>query len=325
MIRELSAEDVLRKFKESAHPSRQGYLAMYSSWYGGIVKDPQLMMLPIDDHMVHRGDGVFEAIKCVDGKIYALDRHLERLGRSAEKIGLKPLGSANWRQEIHDICVETVRASKTGDCLLRLYVSRGPGGFTTNPYEAIASQLYLVITQLKGMGREKYEKGVTAKISAIAVKEGFFANVKSCNYLPNVLMKKEAVDAGVDFTVSKDEKGYLAEGSTENFAIVNKAGEMIVPGFERTLRGVTAVRAMELAEKLVKGGQLKGVRNAHIKAEDVFEAREAMMLGTTLDCLPVTSFEGKPVGPGGRVGDTCKALLELILTDMKTGPFVTVV
>jgi hypothetical protein len=61
-------------------------------------------------------------------------------------------------------------------------------------------------------------------------------------------MKKEAVDAGIDFTVSKDEHGYLAEGSTENFAIVSASGELWVPGFERTLKGVTASRIMELAD-----------------------------------------------------------------------------
>ncbi len=318
----LSFDDVVRRLEQTPHPSRKDYMAMYSSWYGGIVTDPELMMLPIDDHMVHRGDGVFEAIKCVDCKIYALDRHLERLARSAEMVSLKLPHSI---QELREICVETTKASNAIHALLRFYISRGPGGFTTNPYEVISAQVYLVITPLRSLLQEKYDKGVSVMVSSIPVKEGIFATVKSCNYLPNVLMKKEAMDRGVDFSVSKDENGYLAESSTENFAIVTKEGDFLVPGFSRTLKGVTAVRAMELAEKhLVPKGILRSVRNAHITKEDVFNAAEAMMLGTTLDCLPVTLFESRAVGGGpGQIGPVNRELYRLFKYDMQSGPLVT--
>ena len=66
-------------------PYQNTYFAMYSSVYGGVVTDPRLMLLPIDDHMVHRGDGVFEAFKAIDGNIYNLNAHLDRL------ISLSPL------------------------------------------------------------------------------------------------------------------------------------------------------------------------------------------------------------------------------------------
>jgi branched-chain amino acid aminotransferase len=259
-------------------------------------------------------------VKCVDGNVYALDRHLERLYRSADRIGLTPPVKI---AELREICLETTRAAKVPNAMLRLYVSRGPGGFTTNPYECIASQIYLVITAFQPVPEEKYERGVSAKISAISVKEGFFANVKSCNYLPNVLMKKEAVDAGVDFTVSRDERGYLAEGSTENFGIISKDGEFLIPAFDRILKGVSAVRMMELAENAVKNGLIKAVRNAHITMAEMLAAREAMFLGTTLDVLPVTSFDGKPVGDG-KVGPVCREFLKLIREDLKNGPAMVV-
>ena len=318
-IPQLSFDQVVDRLRQSPALSRQGYLCMYSTWLGGIVKDPNLMMVPIDDHLVHRGDGVFEAIKSTTHGIYALEPHLDRLFVSAEKIGLEVPHS---RKEMSEICVETVRASGAKDVLLRLYVSRGPGGFTTNPYECIGSQMYLVITPFKAYPPAKYESGVSAKVSRIAVKEGFFANVKSCNYLPNVLMKKEAVDSGVDYTVSVDEKGYLAEGSTENFGIVSAEGELLIPNFDRILKGITATRAMQLGEKLVVNGSVKAVKNAHITREAAAQAREAFFLGTTLDCLPVTTFEGQPVA-GGKVGPISKELLALIREDMRSGPFVT--
>lgn len=318
MIKTLTGQDVLTRLKTLESPSRT-YAAMYSTWLGGIVTEPSLMVIPIDDHGFHRGDAVFEAVKCVDNQIYALDRHLERMQASADRISLKlPFALS----ELKSISVETVRASKCANAILRMYASRGPGGFTTNPYESVGPQFYLVVTPFKPMAQAKYESGVSAKLSAIRVKEGFFANVKSCNYLPNVLMKKEALDAGVDFTVSIDENGFIAEGSTENFAIVDDSGVFVVPELDRSLRGITVLRAMELSKK--NRGPLKDVRHGRIKAEDVSRAREAFFLGTTLDCIPVTSFEGKAVGDG-RPGPVGRHLLELLREDMKAGDLVTAI
>lgn len=324
-ITQLSFEQIVLRLKQKPQASRSRFLAMYSSWYGGIVREPELMLLPIDDHMVHRGDGVFEAIKCVDGRIYALDRHLERLDRSADLISLK---LPNSLAEIREICVETVRVAAARDAMLRLYISRGPGDFTPNPYQTLGTQIYLVVTSYQAprddKSDEKYLRGVSALVSQHKVKEGFFANVKSCNYLQNVLMKKEALDLSVDFTISVDEDGFLAEGSTENFAIVNCDGEFVVPSFARTLRGVTAVRAMELAkEHLLDTSLLSGVRLAQISLQDALAAREIMMLGTTLDCLPVTTFAHKPVGQSSGVGPVCRALLSLLRADIRSGPLTT--
>ena len=75
----LNFEDVINKLKYMSYPYQQEYLSMYSSWYGGIIKDPSLMLIPLDDHMVHRGDGIFEAFKCVNGNIYQLEAHFKRL------------------------------------------------------------------------------------------------------------------------------------------------------------------------------------------------------------------------------------------------------
>ena len=315
----LSGPEVLKRLKSLENPQRN-YAAMFSSWLGGIVTEPGLMVVPIDDHGFHRGDAVFEAVKCVSGNIYALDRHLERMQTSAHRIELKiPFNL----KELHDISVETVRASKCQDAILRMYASRGPGGFTTNPYESVGSQFYLVITPFKPLAPSKYDSGVTAKLSRIQVKEGFFANVKSCNYLPNVMMKKEAVDAGVDFTVSVDEKGFLAEGSTENFAIVDAGGALVVPGFERTLKGITISRAMELAKaELVGRGVVSDVRHGHVTVDDVSKAREAFFMGTTLDCISVTEFEKRKIGDG-RPGPVGREILKQLQVDMLSGPLVT--
>ncbi len=304
--------DHLISLNKSYH---ENYLAMYSSWLGGIVTDPALMMVPIDDHLVHRGDGVFEAFKCVDRKVYGLGRHLDRMERSAGTSGLVfPVD----RSRLESIILQTIRVAHVPDCLIRVFLSRGPGGFSTNPYECPASQLYVMVTTLKVPSEDKYSAGVRLVTSRVPMKRDYFANIKSCNYLPNVLMTKEAQDMGVDFTVSLDEGGFLGEGATENVGIVTEAGEFLVPRFERILRGVTVSRMLELAGELVENGGLKEVREADISPGEAYGAREMMLFGTTFDVLPVVQFDDRTIGDG-KPGPFFENFLALLRKDMKNG------
>ena len=68
------------------HYNCQTYRAFYSSELGGIVTDPALMVVPIDDHMVHRGHAVFDTAILVEGQLYELDSHLDRFLRSAAQV-----------------------------------------------------------------------------------------------------------------------------------------------------------------------------------------------------------------------------------------------
>jgi branched-subunit amino acid aminotransferase/4-amino-4-deoxychorismate lyase len=315
-ISRLSFDEVIDRLLAMKEPFHKNYLAMYSSWFGGIITDPAIMMVPVDDHLVHRGDGVFEAFKCVAWKVYALDRHLSRMERSAAGSSLTmPV----TRPELVETVLATIRAANVPDCIIRIFVSRGPGGFSTNPYECPSSQLYVIVTALHTPAGEKYEWGVSLKTSRVPIKKGYFANLKSCNYLPNVLMKKEAEDAKVDFTISIDEEGFIGEGATENAGIITKGGEFLVPRFDRILRGITISRLMELARKLVDSGDLAGVGEADITPRQAYEASEIMMFGTSFDVLPVVEYDGRKIGDG-RPGPFHKRFLELLRQDMRSSP-----
>ncbi len=313
-IPKLSFDQVMDRLLIAHDGYRKTYLAMYSSWYGGIITDQALMMVPIDDHLVHRGDGVFEAFKCVGGNLYAMERHLDRLERSAAATALA-LPMERFRI-VHAVR-ETVREGAGPDCLVRLFVSRGPGGFTTNPYECPASQLYIVVTSFKRPSEEKYEKGVVALTSRIPMTKGRMAAIKSCNYMPNVLMKKEAVDAGVDYTISIDQQGFLGEGSTENIGIVTKNGEFLIPRFDSVLQGTTVARMVELAAPLVAAGELKCVSEEDITPERARDAAEMLVFGTTFDVLPIVNFDGLRIG-GGSPGPHYRRFLDLLREDMKS-------
>ncbi len=313
-VRNLSFDEVVDCLLQMRKPYQDHYRAMYSSWYGGIITDPALMMVPLDDHLVHRGDGIFEAFKCVDGNVYALDRHLDRMDYSAKMASHSlPLS----RPQLIETILATVRAANLPTCSIRMFLSRGPGGFSASPYECPESQLYIVVTTLQVPSQEKYNLGVSLRSSLIPLKRDYFANIKSCNYLPNVLMRKEAEDAGVDFTVSIDEQGFLAEGPTENIGIITRNREFLVPRFDRILRGTTVSRAMELAESLLDAGSLMKMGEADLTAEDAYQAAEMMMFGTSFDVLPVVSYDGFGIGDG-KPGFFARKIRELLQEDGRT-------
>jgi branched-chain amino acid aminotransferase len=294
-------------------PYQSNYLAMYSSLYGGLVTDPVLMMVPLDDHMVHRGDGVFEALKAVGGNIYNFRGHCERLENSARGLAL-PMPEPFER--LRDITAATFGAANKPDAMVRIYVSRGPGGFAVNPYECPAPQLYVVVTTLGTPFMQLHPEGARVRTSAIPAKSTAMAVIKNCNYAPNVLMKKEAVDAGVDFTAGFDEHGFLTEGATENMGIVSADNCLLFPKLDRILAGTTMLRIMALADELVRGGRLAQVAFADITREDIGKAREFLVTGTTLNVASAVSFDGSPVADG-RPGPVCRELNALLQRDMR--------
>src|SRR5687768_283536 len=104
----LSGEDVLARLRTLRARQLVKYFAFYSSQLGGVVTDPALMVIPFDDHMVHRGHGIFDTAGLVAGKIYDLEAHLDRFLLSAERSKLRLPGS---RQRIRDLIVTTTAAS----------------------------------------------------------------------------------------------------------------------------------------------------------------------------------------------------------------------
>ncbi|MDF7800766.1 aminotransferase class IV [Pontiellaceae bacterium B1224] len=286
--------------------------AMYSSVTDCIVTDQSVMAVPVDDHMVHRGDGVFESFKCLNGSIYNLDDHLMRLKKSCDVLGIEPPVTL---EEMGNIIVQTVRAGDQPNALVRLLLSRGQGTMGINPYDCLKPELYIVVYELKQTSIDQLPEGVSVALSKVPIKPGIFAQVKTCNYLPNVLMKKEAIDLGVDFTVSLDENRFLGEGATENIGIVTRGKELFMPPPERVLAGTTAKRAMEFAlqlkaERVISNAEFRAVNLGAVRS-----AAEVHIYGTTPNITPVTVFDGKPVGDG-KPGPIAQRLFEMLKEEM---------
>jgi branched-chain amino acid aminotransferase len=298
----------------------KNYLVMYSSVWNAFSLDPELWGLPPDDHMVHRGDGVFESFKCVDGRLYCVNEHLHRLSQSAAALGisLPPICS-----ETLDLLKEAYKLGKEKDFVVRICVSRGPGSFTVNPYDVSGPEYYLITLRLKRPDPKIYEKGVPI-VSAPFPAKSEFMGVKSCDYLHNALVKKYAKDKGVDYAVSFDSEGFLTEGPTENVLVLTKDKRLIAPPWKRILKGVTLGRAMAKGEELVKRGLIKSVENEDVPRENLFDNLSEVFLTTTsFDVLPVVSWDGHPIGDG-KPGEVGKELLRLIVDEIHSdNPFTT--
>ena len=289
----INKNNFFSNLKKQKKPWQNNYLSMYSSQWDGITTDPDLMMIPVDDHLVHRGDGAFDVMRCLRGSIYQMEEHLKRLECSAKAISLNFPSVYN---HIRDLIKRLILIGGERDCLIRVIFSRGPGSFSTNPYDCPLSQLYVNVIRFHSLPEEYYKVGISVITSSIPIKKSFFANIKSCNYLPNVLMKMEAVKSGHEFSISLDEEGFLAEGSTENIGVLGNDGVLKFPGFERTLSGITVSRVVQLAGELVKEKKIKDVKFTRILPEDAYNAKEMFLTGTSLNILPVTTFDGKPIG-----------------------------
>lgn len=290
------------------------YDAMYSSVAGGIVTDPALMMVPVDDHVVHRGDGVFETLKCVANGIYNLRAHLDRLMQSANGIGLTPRHSL---RELEEIIVETVRAGNRADAYIRVLLSRGPGSLGVNPADCPEPQLYVITAPLSKPFMETHPNGARLGFSRIPPKPPPFASLKTCNYLYNALMAAEGTARRLDYIVGLDAEDHALEGPTENIAVITHAGMFITPDAPHVLPGTTLERCMALADPLLSDGTLKDFRRERIKRAALARAQEILIFGTTHDVVAVTETEDEPVGTG-KPGPVYERLSRLLREDIRT-------
>ncbi len=296
----------------AAHAPVPGY-AMYSSLTGGITTDPVLMSVPVDDHLVHRGDGVFETMKCVAGKIYNAEAHLARLERSASGIGLV----SRWtRGEWTALIAATLRVADRPDALIRLLLARGPGSMGVNPYDCASPQCYIVVFPLPVPFMRRRPEGAHIGFSRVPPKPPPLADIKHCNYLPNALMAKEARDRGLDFMIGCDGAGHLLEGPTENVAAINQQGELIIYDAPELLLGTTLARLRQLVMPLVADKTLTGVRNWPLARGDLGTAREVWICGTSHDLVAVTRIEGQPVADG-RPGPVYALAADLLAADIR--------
>jgi len=310
----LTRDEAIARLQDAVHAKTSNFYAVYSSALGGIVTDPALMVLPLDDHMVHRGHSVFDTATLTGGMLYQLDPHLDRLLCSAELARI-PLPFP--REELRQIILDTAAASRQREGSVRYWLSAGPGGFGLGPAECVGSSFYVIVFKQELYPASYYTDGVKVITSNIPIKPPLFARIKSTNYLPNVLVVLEAKDRSADNGIFIDQRGMVAESSNMNVAFVTKDRVFRHPVFDAILSGITIQRVLHFAQRLVQQGDLKEIRLADVSVGEGREAAEMMLIGSSIKIAPVVEWDGRPIGDG-KPGPIAKKLLQLWEEDVRS-------
>jgi 4-amino-4-deoxychorismate lyase len=311
----LSADEVLAELRALRQRQSVKYWAFYSNQLGGIVTDPALMVIPFDDHMVHRGHGIFDTAGLVNGRIYDLEAHLDRFVRSAEHAKLRLPAS---RQEMREIIVRTTAASGHRDGAIRYWLSSGPGSLELSPAAGAEPGFFVMVFAGLSYPERWYTEGLRVRTTSYPIKPPLYATTKTTNYLPNVLMQMEAKEGGLDNGVFIDPNGNVGESSNMNVAFVKSDGAFKHPKFDHILSGCTSLRLLDLAPTLIDQGILTGVSVCDISQDEARAAREMVLLGSSVKVAPIVEWDGQPIGDG-KPGPVAKALLRLIENDMRSG------
>jgi 4-amino-4-deoxychorismate lyase len=310
----LTGDDVLEQFKALRAKQPVNYYAFYSSQFGGIVTDPALMVLPFDDHMVHRGHGIFDTAAIVDGRIYDLEAHLDRFLLSAERSKLRLAGS---REEMRDIIIKTTAASGRREGSIRYWLSSGAGSLELTPAAGAEPGFFVMIFGGLAYPDRWLTQGARVMTTTYPIKAPIYAITKATNYLPNVLMQMEAKGAGFDNGVFIDENGNVGESSNMNVAFVTRNGVLAHPKFDHILAGCTSLRMLELATVLKDQGLVKAIEVRDVPVAEARASREMLMLGSSVKVAPIVQWDDHVIGDG-KPGPVSKALLKLLDEDMRS-------
>lgn len=314
-LRILSAEEVIAELGAVRCRQPVEYSAFYSSPLGGVVTDPALMVIPFDDHMVHRGHGVFDTAGLVGGKIYDLEAHLDRFVQSAERAKLRLPFS---RTELREIILKTTAVSGRREGAIRYWLSSGAGSLEISPAAGAEPGFFVMVFAGLAYPEHWYREGLRVMTTTYPIKPPLYATTKTTNYLPNVLMQMEAKEAGFDNGVFLDAAGNVGESSNMNVAFVTERGVLKHPRFEYVLAGCTSLRLLELAPRLVQQGLLKDVRLCDIPAKEARSASEMLLIGSSVKVAPIVQWDEQIIG-NGKPGPVAKALLDAIEDDRRTG------
>lgn len=261
-------------------------------WLDGELVDESAAKISVFDHGLLYGDGVFEGIRFYNRRVFRLEEHIKRLFESARAIVLE----IPWtHEEVCKFVVETVAANGLDDGYIRLVVTRGSGGLGLNPYLCKRASMFIIASTISLYPQEHYENGLSVITCATRrpAPAALMPQVKSLNYLNNIMAKVEAIQANALEAVMLNEQGYVAECTGDNIFIL-RDGVLYTPLVsDGALDGVTRRVILELADQL---GVPKVEKS--LTRYDLYIADEFFLTGTAAEVIPVVAYDRRVIGEG---------------------------
>lgn len=245
------------------------------------------------DHGLLYGDGVFEGIRSYNRLVFKLKEHIDRLFESAKSIMLTvPL---NKEELIHAV-IATLKKNNLTDGYIRLIVTRGEGDLGLDPRKCKGNATIIIITDKIALYPQEFYKNGLNIVTVPTIRnlpEALNPQIKSLNYLNNILAKIEAVNAGCDEAIMLDSLGYVAECTGDNIFVVKKNHLYTPPQCMGTLRGITRDAVLEIAPK-----SKIPVHEHVITRHEVYISDECFLTGTAAEIIPVVKVDGRVIGNG---------------------------
>ncbi|MDI6916537.1 MAG: branched-chain-amino-acid transaminase [Thermoplasmatales archaeon] len=244
--------------------------------------------ISVYDHGLLYGDGVFEGIRAYSKRIFKLKEHVDRLYESANTISLNiPMSKDEFAKKI----VETCRRNNMVDGYIRVVVSRGVGDLGLSPFRCKKPTVIIIAKSIKLYSNENGLKLITTSVRRNPP-QCLSPNIKSLNYLNNILGRIEAHQRNADEALFLDIDGYVSEASADNVFYV-KEGLITTPPTATNLKGITRATVLEIAKKLGYD-----TRVSHFILSDIHNADEVFLTGTAAEIEPVVEIDSKKIGDG---------------------------
>lgn len=261
-------------------------------WLDGELVDKSEAKISVYDHGLLYGDGVFEGMRIYSNRIFRLHEHIVRLFDSAKAICL----NLPWTfEEVCQATIDTVKANGLADGYIRLVITRGVGSLGLSPYACPKPSMFIIADKITLYPDDCYTNGL--KLITCATRRpapaALMPQVKSLNYLNNIMAKIECIQAGAQEGIMLNEQGYIAECTGDNVFIL-KNGEMFTPLVsDGSLDGITRRVIIELAEQL-------GIKLTErtLTRYDLFTADECFLTGSAAEVIPATVLDTRPIGDG---------------------------
>jgi branched-chain amino acid aminotransferase len=269
-------------------------------------------MVSVFDHGLLYGDGVFEGIRAYNGLVFKLKEHVDRLWESAHTLMLTiPLTKAEMQSAI----VATLKKNKLRDAYIRVVVTRGVGDLGLDPRKCPRATVFIITDKIKLYPESLYQKGLEI-ISVATLRshpESVNPQIKSLNYLNNILAKIEAINSGYEEALMLNTHGHVSECTGENVFILKDGRLATPPTHVGALRGITRQAVMELGAKM--GLEVK---EEIMTRHDIYNAEEVFLTGTAAEIVPIVKVDNRVIGsgkPGTTTGKLLKAFRELTRRD----------
>ncbi len=248
--------------------------------------------ISIFDHGLLYGDGVFEGIRSYNCLIFKLKEHLDRLYESAHTIMLEIPFS---KEEITQAVIRTLQINRLNNSYIRLVVTRGVGDLGLDPRKCKRPTIIIITDKIILYPDELYRNGLEI-ITVPTVRnlpEALNPQLKSLNYLNNIMAKIEANIAGYQEAIMLNFQGYVAECTGDNIFIVKQGSLFTPPTYLGALKGITRNAIIELAHR-----RKLPFEERILTRHDLFNAEEVFLTGTAAEVIPVVKIDGRKIGMG---------------------------